>query len=440
MTRMLVIGAGLVAGPLVRYLHDQAGAGVVVADADAARAGALTAGRARAQAMTLAVEDPAALKAAVSAADLVVSMVPNTLHPVVAAAAIEAGRSMVTASYVGPAMKALDAKARARGVLILNELGLDPGIDHMEAMRVIDGIKSEGGRVLGFVSYCGGLPAPESNTNPFGYKFSWSPRGVLLASKSSARYVKDGSIHVVPPDRLFADPETVRIPGLGEFEGYPNRDSAAYKDIYGIPDARTVLRGTLRYPGWCRTLKAIADLGWLDETEQEWDLCTFRELTARLLGAGPRADAAAAAAARLGITSDSDVMGRLAWLGLFEDRLLPFRKGSALDVLTALMVERLRYDAGERDMIVLRHDFETETSAGRREVVRSTLIDFGEPGGDSSMSRTVGLPAGIGARLIAEGRISLTGVQVPVFPEIYNPILEELASQGIRFEETRRVL
>ncbi|MBN2265113.1 MAG: saccharopine dehydrogenase NADP-binding domain-containing protein, partial [Candidatus Aminicenantes bacterium] len=209
MNKVLVLGAGLVARPLVRYLLERPGLAVTVADVEAGRAEALVAGHTRGAAEVLDIADRAALSAAVERADLVVSLVPYTFHPLIAELAVESGRPMVTASYVSPAMRALDERAKAKGVILLNELGLDPGIDHMEAMRIIHEAHEAGRSVLGFTSWCGGLPAPEANTNPFGYKFSWSPRGVLLASKNSARFLKDGRIVTIPAAELFARPETI---------------------------------------------------------------------------------------------------------------------------------------------------------------------------------------------------------------------------------------
>jgi saccharopine dehydrogenase (NADP+, L-glutamate forming) len=440
MSNILVLGAGLVARPLVTYLLDHPEFAVAVADVEPDRAQKLVAGHPRGKAVALDIADRAALTAAIGRADLVVSLVPYTFHPLVAELAVEQGKHVVTASYVSPAMRALDGRAREKGVILLNELGLDPGIDHMEAMRIIHEVHETEGQVLAFTSWCGGLPALESNTNPFGYKFSWSPRGVLLASKNSARFLKDGRTVSVPAEDLFASPETIRIPGLGAFEGYPNRDSVSYRDIYGIPEARTVLRGTLRYPGWCGTLRKMVGLGLLDETAKDRTGSTFLGLMRELAQASAGEDVKAAVAARLGLGPDSDVLARLAWLGLFEDRPLPAAKGSAFDNLAALMVEKLAYGAGERDMIVLQHEFLVRTATGRSERIVSSLIDYGVPNGDSSMSRTVGLPAAIGARLVLEGRIRAAGVQVPVLPEIYDPILDELGTLGIRFEERRQVV
>jgi len=440
MKKVLVLGAGLVARPLVRYLLERTGNSVVVADVEAGRAAKLIEGHPRGAAEVLDIADRAALAAAIGRSDLVVSMVPYTFHPLVAELAIDQGKPVVTASYVGPAMRALDARAKEKGVILLNELGLDPGIDHMEAMRIIHEVHEGGGAVLAFTSYCGGLPAPEANTNPFGYKFSWSPRGVLLASKNSAKYLKDGRVVTIPAEDLFARPEIIGIPGLGDFEGYPNRDSVGYREVYGIPEAQTVLRGTLRWPGWCETVRRMVELGLLDDAPKDRAGTTFHGLMRELAGVAAGADARAAVAARLRLEPGSAVLARFEWLGLFEETPLPAARGSALDNMTALMTGRLGYREGERDMIVLQHEFLVRTGGGRTERIVSTLIDYGVPGGDSSMSRTVGLPAAIGARLVLEGRIALAGVQVPVHPEIYGPILEELGSLGVRFKDKRWVL
>ena len=440
MKKVLVLGAGLVARPLVNYFFGQPGFFVTVADVEAGRAAKLVAGHPNGAAEVLDIADRTALAAAIGRADLVVSMVPYTFHPVVAELAVEQGKSMVTASYVRPAMRALDARAKERGVVLLNEVGLDPGIDHMEAMRVIHEVHDAGGKVVGFTSWCGGLPAPEANTNPFGYKFSWSPRGVLLASKNTAKFLKDGRVVTIPAADLFARPEIIGIPGLGEFEGYPNRDSVAYREAYGIPEALSVFRGTLRFPGWCDTLRKMVEIGLLDETAKDRSGVTFDGLMRELAQAAPGTDTKAAVASRLGLEAGSAIMSRFEWLGLFEARPLPAAKASALDNLTALMIDRLAYAAGERDMVVLQHEFLVRTESGRTERIVSTLVDYGVPGGDSSMSRTVGLPAAIGARLVLEGKIAFPGVQAPLRPEIYGPILDELEKLGVRFVEKRQIL
>ena len=437
MKKIFVAGAGLVVRPLVGYLLDQPGFLVEVGDVEPDRAARIVAGHPRGSAVILDIQDAGALREKIAAADLVVSMVPFTFHPVLARMAIDLGKPMVTASYVSPAMKALDEEARRKGVILLNELGLDPGIDHMEAMRVIRRIKDEGGEVQGFVSWCGGLPAPESNTNPFGYKFSWSPKGVLLAGKNSARYIEDGKVVFIPSEKLFESFKTVSVPGCGDFDGYPNRDSVPYAEAYGIPETTSPQIAILRYSGWCVTMKKIGDLGLLDQAERKLAGMTYAGLIRELAHAGPAANLKKALGTVLGLAPDSAVIGRMEWLGLTEEKPIPAGIGTALDALTALMVEKLRYEEGERDMIVLRHEFLAVWPDGPKEKIVSTLIDYGVPHGDSSMSRTVGLPAAIGARLILEGKILKTGVQTPLDPSIYEPILEELSRHGVVFREER---
>ncbi len=436
MKQVLVFGAGLVAGPLVRYLLDQPDFHVTVASRTVSKAQELVGDHPRGRAVAADVErHPAVIAELVPQADLVVSMLPYTYHPQVAGQCIRHGKHLVTTSYVSDAMRALDGPARQAGIILLNEMGLDPGIDHMEAMRVIHQVRQAGGRVVGFRSYCGGLPAPEANTNPFGYKFSWSPRGVLLAGRNAAHYRQDGQEVFIPGPELFAHYEIVHIPGLGDFEGYPNRDSLPYATTYGIEDARTMFRGTLRNLGWCPTMKALADLGLFDTTERDDFGRTWADLLRQLTGY-PTGDLRQAVAAHLGLDPADEVLDRLAWLGLFDDQPLPpVTPPTLLDALSAQMQPRLRYAPGERDMIILQHEFEIEypdRPAGR---IVSTLIDYGTPYGETSMSRTVGLPAAIGARMILEGAITLTGVQIPVTPQIYEPVLAELATVGIAFQE-----
>lgn len=437
MPDVLVLGAGFVAGPFVRALLERDNVRVRIGDLEPDKAAALAGAHPRASAFGLDLRDERSLESEIGAADLVASLVPYAFHPMVARACLRRGKHMVTTSYVSEAMRALDGEARRAGLALINEVGLDPGLDHMEAMRLIHAAQADGGAVLGFTSFCGGLPAPEANDNPFGYKFSWSPRGVLLAGTNDARFLKDGREIRIPGGELFDHFEIQEIPGLGRFEAYPNRDSLPYRDLYGIPGARTMFRGTYRYPGWCRTLKALASLGYLDREERPLAGLSARDLTRALAGEAPGAEARSAAASRLGIPPESEELERMAWLGLFEERPLGLDKGSPLDVLERLMLARLQYRPGERDMIVLQHVLDVRTGRGDRERIVSTLIDYGRPGGDSSMSRTVGLPAAAAAGLLLDGRLASRGVLVPVQPEIYGPILADLARRGIAFREER---
>ncbi|MBP6876019.1 MAG: saccharopine dehydrogenase NADP-binding domain-containing protein [Candidatus Eisenbacteria bacterium] len=438
MARVLLLGAGLVTRPLVRYLLDQPGLELTIASRTVAKAEALLEGHPRGRAREVLVDDERALSQLVSAHDLSISLLPYVYHVRVANLCLQHGKHMVTTSYISPAMRELDGDARKAGITILNEIGVDPGIDHMSAMHVIHDVQRRGGKVISFSSYCGGLPAPEANTNPWGYKFSWSPRGVLMAGRNNGRFLKEGRIVDIPGPELFAHYETVAVPGAGDFEGYTNRDCLGYIDLYGLKGIPNMFRGTLRYPGWCKAMKAVVDLGYLDDTQRN-DLGgkTFRDLAAMLVpGAKGASDTAAAVAGHLGIPRDSDPIRRMEWLGLFSDEPLP-EAPTVLDVLVARMLQKLPYQTGERDMLVMHHQFGA-SFPDHQEQITSTMVDYGIPNGDSSMARTVSLPAAIGTRLILEGRISLTGVLAPVVPEIYEPVLSELKTMNIECKEALR--
>ncbi len=437
MKKVLVLGAGLVTRPLVRYLLDVPDFEVTVASRTVAKAAALTADHPRGKALALDVDDDAALEEQIRRADLAISMLPYTYHPKVAALCVKHKKHMVTTSYVKEAMRALDGPAQEAGVILLNEIGVDPGIDHMSAMKVIHDVEARGGQISSFVSWCGGLPAPEANDNPLGYKFSWSPKGVLLAGKNPARFQKEGRIVDIPGQELFDHYWPVFISGLGEFEGYPNRDSLPYAETYGIRPSGWMFRGTLRNVGWCATLKKIADLGLLDDTPWSQVPATFRQFTARLLGISPEADLVGYLADRWGLPRDAKPITDLDWLGLFSDEPLPAGKVTPIDILTERMLSLMAYKPGERDMLIMQHEFEARFP-DHQEIITATLIDYGIPYGDTSMSRTVGLPAAIATRLILQGEIAgLVGVQIPVIPEIYEPVLAELARLGISLTETR---
>ena len=437
MKKILILGAGLVARPLVRYLLDRPDFVVKVASRTVSKAQKLIDNHPQGKAQELNLTNEEALRKEVSGADLVISMVPYAFHPKVAEYCIAYGKHMVTTSYVSDAMKALDSEARRAGVLILNEIGLDPGIDHMEAMRIINEVEAKGGEIEGFTSFCGGLPAPEANTNPFGYKFSWSPIGVLLAGKNSAQYLKDGKEVFIPSERLFDHYSSLTIEGLGDFEAYPNRNSLPYIETYGIRNTKTMLRGTIRYIGWCKTLKAIRELGLLTEEEEDWTGFTCKAFLRHAMKNPPEEDMKKAVSARLNIEESSDIIQRIEWLGLFSEDHLPLEKGSAISILAQIMTEKMKYEKSERDMIILQHEFIASYPGKRKEKIISSLVDFGFPHGDTSMARTVGLPAAIGSRLILEGKIKENGVHIPVLHDIYVPILQELREQGIAFKEKR---
>ncbi len=435
MKRVLVLGAGLVARPLVRYLLDK-GYQVVMASRTVEKAERMLAGHPNGKAFALDLQDEKKLAPFIAECDLAVSLVPYAFHPVVARLCIAQRKHMVTTSYVSAAMAELDQAAQDAGVTVLNEIGVDPGIDHMSAMRIIDGVRARGGKIVAFKSYCGGLPAPEANDNPFGYKFSWAPRGVLLAGRNSAQYLMDGRKVEVPSHRLFRDMHLLAVDGQGDYEAYPNRDSISYIDVYGLVGIRTMFRGTLRNMGWCDCLYNYGRLGLLSLDEVDVKGRTYADFMRRLVGAGPQDDLRAATARKMGVPADALPAWNLHWLGMLSDRKFTVDRRSPLDAMGDLMYEKLAFRPGERDMIVLFHDFRAELPGGRMERVVSTLIDYGIPNGDSSMSRTVSLPAAIGVHMILTGKIRTTGVLRPVAADVYDPVLDELASLDIVCKET----
>ena len=437
MKKVLVLGAGMVAGAHTRYLLEQPDFHVTVASRTVSKAQKIVEGYDNGDARQLNVKDEAAVEDLISQADLAVSLLPYAYHPMVARLCVKHHKHMVTTSYVKEPMLQLDGAAKEAGVILLNEIGVDPGIDHTAAMKIIHQVQKDGGEITSFRSWCGGLPAPEANDNPYGYKFSWSPRGVLLASRNSARYLEDGEVVSIPGEDLFNHRWTVPVEVEGQvidFVGYPNRDSLPYMETYGITTTKTMFRGTLRNAGWCETMKKIVDLGMI-EVEERDDIAglTFGQFTARLIGS--TGDLKKDLAAHLEIDEDSDIMERMEWLGLLGDDPLPVQQGAPIDILTARMLEKMRFKEGERDLLILQHEFVAEY-ADRVQNITATMVDFGIPHGDSSMARTVGLPAAIGVRMILQGEINLTGVHTPVVPEIYNPVLAELETLDIGFTET----
>ena len=431
MKQVAILGAGLVVKPLADYLLDRAGYRVLMATRTVARAEVIIAGHSNGRALAWTTEDLEGLEGIVRESDLVVSMIPPTLHIPVAEACLRNGKPLVTTSYISPQMQALDEQAKKNGVLLLNEIGEDPGMDHMGAKQMIDEVVRKGGRVRSLTSYGAGLPSFESNRNPMGYKFSWSPRGVMMAAQTAAAYLKNGEVVEVPAAELFDHHWLVDIEGLGSFETYPNRSSLRYLSHFGLDGKASLYRGLLRFVGWCSTMKSLIALNLLDSTkDRDFAGLSYREFTASVMGK-PRGDREDVAAF-LGLSLKSDTMERLGWLGLFDESPLALARGANVDVIIDLMVKKMSYSPGEKDMIIVHDEIEVEFP-GRQEKHLSTMMVEGVPHGDSAMSRAVSLPAAIASRLILEGKIDLNGVQMPMLTEIYEPVLKELEEHTFTF-------
>ncbi len=439
MNKILVLGAGLVSRPGVRYLLKHKHLNVTCASRTVSKAEKLVEGFSNGKALPINVNDTEKLADLIKEHEIIVSLLPWVHHQKVSDLCLELNKHMATTSYVSAELKKMDAAVKEKGLLFLNEIGVDPGIDHMSAMKIINMVAAEGGKVLHFYSNTGGLPAPEDNDNPFGYKFSWSPKGVVLASRNSASWLEDGKVVEIPGAELFENYLVQRIEGLDEeYEVYANRDSIPYKDLYGLNDVLTIKRGTYRNLGWCDTLKKMVDLGLIDETPVDKGI-TFKQMMARLVGAVDGENVMQKAAEKVGLAVDDPIIKRLEWLGLFSDETIP-DFDNVLDVLSQLMQDKLYYADGEKDMIAMQHKFTIENADGIQDLITSTLIDYGIPNGDSSMARTVSLPLGIGVRMMAEGEMNLTGVQIPNMAEVYEPVLAELESLGIKMVEKRERL
>lgn len=433
MKKILCLGAGLVARPYIQYLSDN-GFHVIVASRTISKAERLIEGCNNTEAVAFNIaKDDELLEELTQKVDLVCSLLPYTFHVKAAKVAIKHKTHFCTTSYISDEMKALEDDAKKAGIMLLNECGVDPGIDHMSAMKIIDDVHNNNGQITSFTSFTGGLPAPDANNNPYGYKLSWSPRGVLLAGRNNAQFRRDGKEVKIPGSELFESCEHMEVPGMGTFEGYPNRDSLSYIDIYNIQETKTMLRGTFRNLGWCGTLDKIADLGLLNIEERSLEGMTYAALMRELTSTSD-SDVKSAVAKVCNIEPDDSIITRLEWLGLFEEKQIPAGTNTILDALCNLFEEMLQYAPGERDMIVMHHEFIAEYP-DKKQKITSTLIDYGIPNGDSSMSRTVALPVAIASKMILDGKINLTGVHRPIIPEIYEPILKELETLDIKMDE-----
>lgn len=434
MKKVLILGAGMVVKPIVRYLLEK-DVIVTVATRTRSKAEAMIDGHKNGCAIAWTVEDEQGLDKMVQENDLTVSLLPYAYHVMVAKVCIKHKKNMVTTSYVKKEMLDLDQQAKDAGILILNEVGLDPGIDHMSAMRIIHNIHNKGGKVQEFYSFCGALVAPEVEKNPFNYKFTWAPKGVVMAGNNDGHYLRGGKDIYIPTEKLFKDPVKVDFPGAGLLEVYPNRDSLPYISLYGIPEAKTIFRGTFRYDRWCENIDALKVLNLLSYDKYNMEGMSVADIIAKQAGFDNSQDIVAKVAKKLNVDIDSNVIKSLSWLGLFNNQPINRKEDSPFEVVSDIMIEKMMIQKGERDMVVMQHTFLAEYAGGKTEVIRSRMLDFGIPNGDTSVARTVALPAAVAVKMILEEKISVKGVHIPVIPEIYDPILDTLEHLNIKMVE-----
>ena len=440
MLNILVIGAGRSTASLIQYLMQKAATAdwyITVADQNLELAKSKVKQMPRGEAIALDVKDEISRIRAISKADIVISMLPAHMHVPVAVDCIALGKHMVTASYISPEMEALDEQAKKAGVILLNEIGVDPGIDHLSAMKVIDEIRNEGGEMTLFESFTGGLPAPGSDNNPWKYKFTWNPRNVVLAGSGGAvKFRQEGQYKYIPYHKVFRRTEIMEVGEYGRFEGYANRDSLKYRKVYGMEDIPTIYRGTLRRPGFCRAWATLVSLGMTDDSYQieHSAQMTYRQFTNLFLAYHPTDSVELKLMHYLSIPQDSDLMEKIDSLGLLESEPIGLENATPAQILQKRLEEKWKMEEGDQDMIVMHHKFGYRLKGELRMRV-SSMVTLGEDETNTAMGKTVGLPVGIATRLITEGIIHSPGVQLPITPEIYNPMLAELEQFGIQFSE-----
>ncbi|MCB0523868.1 MAG: saccharopine dehydrogenase C-terminal domain-containing protein [Saprospiraceae bacterium] len=440
MKNLLIIGAGRSASVLIRYMLQEAVANnflVTVADADIDLARKKINGHSHGRAIWLDASKPNDRRDIITRHDVVVSMLPPQMHLEVAQDCISLGKHLVTASYVSKQLFRLGDEARQRALVFMNEMGLDPGLDHMSAMQQIHKIQREGGKITAFYSYTGGLVAPESDNNPWHYKFSWNPKNVVLAGQGTAQFLEDGKLKYIPYRRLFRQYRIVQIPGMGDWEVYANRDSLLYKESYGLKNIRTLFRGTIRHRGFCDAWNALVRIGLTDATFPivNSDQLSYHDLMEAFLGISEHTGSVKDRVAKMLDTDpESEIMQKLEWLGLFSRRRIKINNATPALILENLLLEKWALQPKDKDMVIMQHVFEYELNRKKKRKT-STLIMKGTDSQDTAMSQLVGLPLGIFVKLLMQGKISTTGVNIPIMPEIYEPVLAELESYGVKFTE-----
>ena len=436
MKKIAIVGAGLMAQPLVDYFIDNCGYQVIVLNRTLAKAEKVVEGRTAGRAVEWPNNDPDVLDNVICEVDIAISMVPKPIHIHIAKSCLRYGKNMLTTAYEIPELLALKDEVEEKGLLILNELGEVPGMDHFGTQMVLDEIKEEGGRVISLNSYGSGLPSFESNNNPMGYKFSWDPRTVFVAAQTAAAYLKNGTKIEVPGDKLFEHFWYVDIDDLGTFESYPNKDVEKYVKPFGLKEDVSFYRGLLRFSGYCNHMKNVMALGLLKNDQvKTFEGKTYRQFTAALVNEESPDDLEHKLGHYLNFDFNADIIHRLKWLGFFDDKPIAIKKGTNLDVLLDLMLKKMSYKPHEKDMIILHIDALAEFPGGRREKRLATMVVEGIPHGASAMSRAVALPPAISAKLIVEGKIKATGVLMPpTLPELYKPVLDELKTFGFEFK------
>jgi saccharopine dehydrogenase-like NADP-dependent oxidoreductase len=441
MRNILIIGAGRSASSLIKYLldkSDQENLHLTIGDLSLPLAQQKTNNHKNASAFALDIFDENQRKTEIQKANIVISMLPAHLHIEVAKDCITYRKHLVTASYISDAMQALDEDAKANNLIFMNEIGLDPGIDHMSAMKIIDEIRAKGGKMILFESFCGGLVAPESDTNLWNYKFTWAPRNVVLAGQGgAAKFIQEGTYKYIPYNKLFRRTEFLEVEGYGKFEGYANRDSLKYRSIYGLEDVLTLYRGTIRRVGFSKAWNMFVQLGMTDDTYviDSSEAISYREFINLFLPYHPTDSVEIKLRLSLGIEQDDIMWDKLLELDLFNPKkIVGLRNATPAQILEKILNDSWTLQPDDKDMIVMYHKLGYEID-GIKKQIDSKMVCIGEDQIYTAMAKTVGLPVAIATLQILNGKIKTPGVQLPINKEVYEPILKELASYGVVFNE-----
>ena len=444
MRNILIIGIGKSTSQLVDYLLEHAEneeLQITLADKSLEHAKKLAGNHPRATAIALDIFQELQREDAIQNADLIISMLPARFHIKVAENCLKMGKSLVTASYVSEEMQKLDEAVKAKGLVFMNEIGLDPGIDHMSAMQVIDRIRDEGGKLLLFESFTGGLVSPESDTNLWNYKFTWNPRNVVLAGQGgAAEFIQEGTYKYIPYQRLFRRTEFLDVEGYGRFEGYANRNSLKYREIYDLNDVLTLYRGTIRRVGFSRAWNVFVQLGMTDDNYilQDTKTMSYREFTNLFLPYSPTDSVELKLRHNLKIEQDDLLWDKLLELDLFNpSKKLNLKSATPAECLQKILEDQWTLSPNDKDMIVMYHKFGYEIE-GEKKQIDATMVIEGKNEVNTAMAKTVGLPVGIAALKILNKKINTPGVQIPIRREVYSPILQELETYGIVFKEYQK--
>lgn len=439
MTRILIIGAGRSSSALIDYFLKNANTynwQITIADSNKQAVDTKIKGFENvAKSVAFDANNNTLRAELIQNSDFVISLLPAFMHGDVARDCVKYNKHIATASYVSQDMKDLHQEALSKKLILLNECGLDPGIDHASAMKIIHEIQAKGGKIKTFKSFCGGLVAPESNTNPWGYKFSWNPRNVILAGQGTAQFIESGKLKFIPYNRLFTQIDTINVDGYGQFDAYANRDSISYKEPYGLQDIETMLRGTLRMPGYCKAWNVFVKLGLTDDTYKikEANKLTYTDLISSFLPES-KLSVKDNLIQFMGNEIDNEVISKLDYLELFAHKPIELKEGSPAELLQNLLEKKWELKPHDKDMIVMQHIFEYEYQQKNKRIT-SSLVVLGDDSINTAMAKTVGLPLAITIKNFLTKKFEAYGVQIPVTKEIYEPLLKELEEYQIIFKE-----